>query len=95
MAFKCPHCGLSGISFPDKLITSAAVWHHRPATCKHCRKPARLSGRVVQLQFFLFIIALAIFSWVVAAQYRVTAALIIAVFIVSIGILAPLKKQLI
>ena len=94
MAFKCPHCGSSGISFPDKLFTSAAVWYHRPATCKYCRKAARLSGHVVQLQFLLFAIALAITAWAIPGEYRLTVALFIAGFIVSIGVLAPLKRQL-
>lgn len=92
--FMCPHCGLPGISFADKLITSATVWHGRPATCRLCRKAARLSGHVVQLQFLLFIIALAIIPWVVPAQYRITAAMIVAGIIVSIGVLVPLKRQL-
>jgi hypothetical protein len=50
---------------------------------------------VVQLQFLLFIFALAIIAWTVPGEYRVTAALIIAGIIVSIGVLGPLKKQLI
>jgi hypothetical protein len=95
MAFKCPHCGRHGISFPEKLFTSASVWNHRTATCRFCRKAARLSGLVVQLQFLLFIFALAIIAWTVPGEYRVTAALIIAGIIVSIGVLGPLKKQLI
>jgi len=94
MAFKCPHCGRPGISFPDKLFTSAAVWNRCHATCGYCRKAARLPAHVVQMQFVLFIIALALISWTVPGEYRVTAALIIAGIIVSIGILAPLKRQL-
>ena len=95
MAFKCPHCGRQGISFPDKLFTSAAVWNHRTATCRLCRKAARLSGQAVQLQFLLFIVALAIIAWAVPGEHRVTAALIIAGIIVTTGVLGPLKKQLI
>jgi len=94
MMFKCPHCGLPGISFPDKLFTSAAVWNRRPAKCRHCSKAARLSGHVVQVQFFLFIITLAITSWIIPAEYRIITALVIAGIIVSIGILAPLKQQI-
>ena len=47
------------------------------------------------MQFLLFIFALAIIAWIVPGEYRVTAALIIAGIIVSIGVLGPLKKQLI
>jgi hypothetical protein len=46
------------------------------------------------LQFLLFVFALAIISWTVPGEYRVTAALIIAGIIVSIGVLGPLKRQL-
>ena len=46
------------------------------------------------MQFLLFIIALALVSWIVPGEYRVTAALTIAGIIVTIGILAPLKRQL-
>ncbi len=94
MMFKCPHCGEPGISFLDKLLTSATVWYGRTATCRLCRKAARLPGKVVQLQFLLFVFALAIIPWTVPGEYRVTAALIIAGIIVSTGVLGPLKRQL-
>ena len=93
MPFTCPHCNRPGISFPDKLFTSAAVWTHRTATCRHCRGVARLPGQVVRLQFLLFILALAIIPWAIPGEHRLTAALVIAGIIVSIGILGPLKKQ--
>ena len=95
MAFNCPHCGRPGISFVDKLFTSASDWSRRASICRYCRKAGRLPGQAVQLQFLLFVIALAVIAWIVPVEYRIIAALIVATIIVSIGILAPLKRQLI
>ena len=95
MACRCPHCDRTGISLPDKLFTSAAVWTQQPATCRHCGKPARLSNQAVRLQFLLFIFALALIPWFVPAESRVNAAFIIAGIIVSIGMVTPLQRVLV
>ena len=94
MSFQCPHCGRPGISLADKFFTSASLWTSRPSTCRLCRKTARLPGHAVKLQFTLFVIALAVIPWVVPAAYRVTVALAVAAVMIAIGILAPLKRQL-
>lgn len=94
MTFKCPHCGRHGISFLDKLFTSAAVWYHRTATCQRCGRAARLSGTVVRLQFLLFILALATIPWTVPGEYRVGLATVVAGIILLIGVFGPLKRQL-
>jgi prepilin signal peptidase PulO-like enzyme (type II secretory pathway) len=93
-AFTCPHCGEQGISFISKLITSAATLGGWGAKCRYCGQQARISYQAARLQFILFVAAIATIPWLLEGQLQYIAGYAAAAAIVAVGMLAPLRKDL-
>lgn len=94
MAFTCPHCGQRGISVIAKLISSGATYWGWSATCRLCGQRSRVAGAAVHLQFLMFVGALASLPWLLEGDARMVAGYLIAAAILAVGLVAPLKKDL-
>ena len=93
-AFTCPHCGEQGISFVSKLITSAATLGGWGAQCQACGQRSRISYQAARLQFIIFVAAVATIPWLLEGQLQYLAGYAAAAAIVGVGVIAPLRKDL-
>jgi hypothetical protein len=93
-AFTCPHCGEQGISFISKLVTSAATLGGYGAKCRFCGQRARISYEAARLQFILFVAAVATIPWLLEGQFQYIAGYAAAALIIGVGLIAPLRKDL-
>lgn len=94
VTFTCPHCGEPGISVTAKLMSSAALWWGRSATCRLCRQRSRISGAAVNVQFGIFVAALASIPWLLDGDARIAVGYLVAAAILTVGLFAPMKKDL-
>jgi len=94
MAFTCPHCDKPGISVASKLMSAATLWWSGSATCQLCGQRSRISGAAVNLQFGIFVAALASIPWLFQGDARVAAGYLVAAAILAVGLFAPMKKDL-
>lgn len=94
MAFTCPHCDKPGIPVTSKLMAAATLWWSGSATCQLCRQHSRISGAAVNLQFGIFVAALASIPWLFQGDARVAAGYLAAAAILAVGLFAPMKKDL-
>ena len=92
--FTCPHCGEQGISVISKLVTSAATLGGYGAKCSYCGQRARISYEAARLQFIIFVAAIATIPWLLEGQLQYIAGYAAAGAIVAVGVLAPLRKDL-
>jgi len=94
MGFSCLHCGEPGISVTSKLMSAAATWWGWSATCELCGQRSRISGTAVNVQFGIFVAALATIPWLLAGDTRVAVGYLVAAAILAVGLFAPMKKDL-
>jgi hypothetical protein len=95
MAFACPHCGEPGISATAKLLSAGAMWWGWSATCRFCRQRSHLSGTAINVQFGLLVAAFATVPWLPEGEARIAAGYLAAAAILAVGLLAPMKKDLV
>jgi hypothetical protein len=93
-AFTCPHCGRDGISVISKLVTSAATLRGWGAKCRYCGMRCLISFAAARWQFYIFIGAIATIPWMLEGQPQLVAGYLAAALIVGVGLVAPLRKDL-
>ena len=91
--FTCPHCGKPGITVLQKLMSAGAAWYGWSATCAVCGQRSRIAGAAINVQFGLFILGAATVPWL-AGQAQLAAAYAVGAAILAVGLLAPLRKDL-
>ena len=93
-AFTCPYCDRDGIGVVAKLVTSAATLGRWGAKCSYCGQRCKISFAAARAQFIIFLGAIATIPWMLEGQPQLVAGYLAAALIVGVGLVAPLRKDL-